>query len=135
MRLLDFMFDRTMHGLNKAMDLSWRRNQVVASNIANAETPKFRASDLEFGKELEQAFGSRRDDVLMRTNSKHLELSNESAAKVTIDYSGVTKADGNNVDLDQQMARLADNSGAYAMDAQLVRHKISLLKSGIRESR
>jgi flagellar basal-body rod protein FlgB len=135
MRLLDFMFDRTVGGLNKAMDLSWRRNQVVTANIANAETPKYRAGDLQFGQELEKAFGAKGDEMLVRTDSKHMELKNESAAKISIDYSGITKADGNNVDIDQQMANLAQNSSDYAGAAQLMRHKLSLTKTAIRDSR
>ncbi len=135
MRLLDFMFDRTVGGLNKAMDLSWRRNQVVTANIANAETPKYRAAELQFGQELEKAFSTKGDQMLVKTDSKHLELSNESAAKISIDYSGITKADGNNVDIDHQMASLAQNSSDYASAAQLMRHKISLAKTAIRDSR
>jgi flagellar basal-body rod protein FlgB len=64
-----------------------------------------------------------------------MELKNESAAKISIDYTGITKADGNNVDIDQQMANLAQNSSDYAGAAQLMRHKLSLTKTAIRDSR
>jgi flagellar basal-body rod protein FlgB len=135
MRLLDFMFDRTVSGLNKAMDLSWRRNQVITANIANAETPKYRAGELQFGKELDRAFNSQKEEVLMKTDGKHLELQRDSSARTAIDYSGITRADGNNVDIDQQMANLAQNSSDYANAAQLIRRQIGVVRMAIRDSR
>jgi flagellar basal-body rod protein FlgB len=135
MRLLESIFDNTVSGLNKAMDLSWRKNKVITANISNAETPKYRAGELQFGKELDRAFSSTKEEVLIKTDSKHLELARDSAAKVAIDYSGVTRADGNNVDIDQQMANLAQNSSDYANAAQLIRRQIGLVRMAIRDSR
>lgn len=135
MRFIDSIFDRTVGGLSKAMDLSWRKNKVLASNVANAETPKYQAVDLNFGKELEQAFQRSSPDQMVRTNPNHMEISTASTATYTRDLSGVTKPDGNNVDMDRQMVALAQNSSDYANAAQLIRRQIGLVRTAIREGR
>ena len=135
MRMLDSIFDRTVSGLTKAMDLAWKRNEAIAANIANAETPQYRAVDLNFGSELERAFNSTEQQDLLRTDSKHLDITNKSEARLVADYSGTTKADGNNVDIDMQMVSLADNSGDFAKAAQLIRRQIGLVRTAIREGR
>lgn len=134
MRLIDTIFDRTMTGLTKAMDLSFKRNDALAANIANAETPQYRAVDLTFGKELERAFGDSQESV-MRTDSRHLDVGQNQSARYVQDNSSLTKPDGNNVDVDLQMGRLSDNSGDYAMAARLIKRQIGLIRTAIREGR
>jgi flagellar basal-body rod protein FlgB len=136
MRILDTLFDRSVTGLSKTMDLTWKRNQALSSNIANAETPQYRAVDVSFGNELEKAFA---DDTqaTLKTNAKHLDVTKtgQTDAQLVKDLSGATKPDGNNVDIDLQMGRLAQNSGDYANAARLIRRQIGLLRSAIRDSR
>jgi flagellar basal-body rod protein FlgB len=134
MKLLDNLFDRSVTGLTKSMDLTWKRNQALASNIANAETPQYRAVDVTFGKELERAFGESNESV-MRTNSQHLDVGQNQSSRFVPDYSGQTKPDGNNVDIDLQMGRLAQNSGDFMNAARLIRRQIGLIKNAIREGR
>ena len=131
MRLLDTLFDRTVTGLNKAMDLTWERNQAISSNVANAETPMYRAVDVTFAKELDQAFGDN-TKTLMQTDEKHLDLAGSSGAHKVADFSGATKQDGNNVDIDLQMGRLAQNSGDYMNAARLIRRQLGLIRTAIR---
>jgi flagellar basal-body rod protein FlgB len=135
MRLIDSIFEQTVTGLNKALDLSWRRGQVITSNIANAETPKYRASELEFGKELEKAFNQNAGDQVMRTHSSHMDVERNSSSRMVTDLKGITKADGNNVDIDLQMAALADNGSDFSNAVQLMRHKFGLYRASIRDGR
>jgi flagellar basal-body rod protein FlgB len=134
MRLLDTIFDRTMTGLSKAMDLSWKRHAALTSNIANAETPQYRAVDMTFGKELERAF-SVSQESLMRSDANHLDVGKNQSARYIPDNSGLTKPDGNNVDVDLQMGRMADASGDYAMAARLIKRQLGLIRTAIREGR
>jgi flagellar basal-body rod protein FlgB len=136
MRLLDTLFDRSVTGLSRTMDLTWKRNQALSANIANAETPQYRAIDVSFGNELEKAFESQTGS-LAQTNPGHLDnqSTNGDTSKLVNDLSGPTKPDGNNVDLDLQMGRLAQNSGDYANAARLIRRQIGLLRTAIRETR
>jgi flagellar basal-body rod protein FlgB len=134
MKLLENLFDRSVTGLTKSMDLTWRRNQALSSNIANVETPQYRAVDLTFGKELERAFGDSRESV-MRTDGEHMDVSQNQSAHFVADYSGQTKPDGNNVDIDLQMGRLAQNSGDFMNAARLIRRQLGLIRNAIREGR
>jgi flagellar basal-body rod protein FlgB len=133
MTFIERFFDRTFTGLHKAMDLTWRRNEAIVSNVANAETPQFRAADLNFGGELDRAFGAQNASV-SRTNQKHLDVSSNSAAHLASDMSGATKPDGNNVDIDIQMGRLAYNAGQFSMATDAYRKKLGMLKTAIREA-
>ena len=132
MALIDKIYDNTFPGLEKALDLSWRRNQVISANIANAETPQYRAADLNFAGELERAYGQQAES-LMRTNSQHLDITSNSSAHLIPDLAGATKGDGNNVDLDIEMGQLAFNSGKYTTTAALLRKKTTILKFLMRD--
>jgi len=136
MRLLDTLFDRSVTGLSRTMDLTWKRNQAISANIANAETPQYRAIDVSFGNELQKAFESQ-SGSLAQTNAAHIDTHSTrgDTSKLVQDLSGPTKPDGNNVDLDLQMGRLAQNSGDYANAARLIRRQIGLLRTAIRETR
>ncbi len=130
---LDGILDRTIPGLEKAMDLTWRRNETIASNIANAETPQYRAKDLNFAGELDRAFKSQNPSSIMKTDSKHLDTTLNGSAHIEQDFSGVTKPDGNNVDIDIQMGQLSLNSGKYSSAARFLRKQLGMLKFAIRE--
>jgi len=130
---IDKLFDRSVPGLNKAMDLAWKRNEALVSNVTNAETPQYRAVDVNFGNELDKAFNLKRDaSMLQKTDSQHLDVSNASKSHLVADNQGATRADGNNVDLDMQMAKLAYNNGKYSIAAGLVRKKLRMMRMAIR---
>ncbi len=130
---IDKLFDSTTRGLEKALDLMFWRNQAITSNIANAETPQYRAVDVNFAGELERAFGAKTQD-LSTSHTKHMNVTADSGlAHMGEDFSGATRGDGNNVDLDIQMGRLAFNSEKYSQAANLVGRKLSLIKRAITE--
>lgn len=131
MTLIDNLFDHTVPGLVKSMDLALKRNEALASNIANAETPQYRAVDVNFAGELEQAF-QKNSSSLAKTNPKHLDVTSASSAHLIPDLSGATRADGNNVDLDIQMGKMVFNSGKYSLGASLVRKKLHMMRMAIR---
>lgn len=127
------LFDRQFNGLEKSLELTWRRNEAISSNIANAETPQYRAVDLNFAQELDRAFGEG-PNTLKTTNAQHLDLSSSEMAHLSADLSGVTKPDGNNVDIDTQMGRLTYNSGRYGLTTGILRKKFQMLVNAIRQS-
>jgi len=131
---LDHILDNTVRGLHKALDLTWRRNEAIASNVANAETPKYRAMDVSFAGELDRAFGSN-NSTLSQTNAQHMDVTVNSTAHTIADFSGMTKADGNNVDIDIQMGRLAYNSSKYTSAATALRRKFAFLRNVINETK
>jgi len=134
-KILDGIFGEAIPGIQKMMDLTYRRNQAITSNIANAETPQYRAADVDFAQELERAFEEKSPNDLVKTSPKHMDISSQSEAHLIADYSGATKPDGNNVDIDIQMGRLAYNSAKYSSAANLMRRQMQFLKNAIREGR
>jgi flagellar basal-body rod protein FlgB len=135
MRLLDSILNQTVPGLSKAMDLTWQKNKVITANVSNISTPKYRAVDMTFGQELEKAFQNTASQELTMTNNRHLDLSTRGGARLRPDLSGETKADGNNVNIDLQMASLAQNSSDYSTATLLARHVLNQTKTSIREGK
>jgi flagellar basal-body rod protein FlgB len=129
---IDKLLGPTIQGLERLLDLSWRRGQAINANIANAETPQYRAVDLDFGRELDEAFGSK-SSSLEKTSPLHQDIGGGSNAKLVSDLSGATKMDGNNVDLDLQMGRLAYNTLTYTRAAALTQKKLGGLSEKIRQ--
>jgi flagellar basal-body rod protein FlgB len=115
------LFDPTLQGLADALTLHQRRHEVLASNLANVETPRFRARDLDFDAALKQAFEGRSPDG----------LDAPSAPRVVEDTTAPPRADGNTVDLDLQMAKLGANGGRYVALARILALRISLLRQAI----
>lgn len=132
--VIDKLFNRTTAGLERHMDLAVRRHEAITSNIANAETPQYRASDLNFERELEAAFGKVSGE-LKKTDPRHIDEIGSQPAHLAPDLSGATKADGNNVDIDIQMGKLAYNSGQFTMTSNMMRKKLAFIKRIISESR
>ncbi len=131
---VDKLFDRTVPGITHSLDLYLKRNEAITSNIANAETPMYRAVDVDFAGELERAFDPSSSSALKKTHSKHMDLSGEGTSKFVEDYSGATRADGNNVDIDIQMGKLALNSGKYQTGTSLVRKKLQMMRMALRQA-
>lgn len=131
-QIWDKIFDKSISGLHKHLDITQKRNEALVSNVTNAETPGYRAVDVNFAGELERAFQAQTHS-LQTTDSKHLDLKSQSGRSfLTADHTGVTKPDGNNVDIDIQMAKLSSNSGEYATSAAMIRKKLQIIREAIR---
>jgi flagellar basal-body rod protein FlgB len=115
------LFDTTLVGLERAMSGSALRQQVIANNIANANTPNFKASDVDFHTALEQAFAG-------QPNVDQIDSTNFS---VQTDSASTGRMDGNNVDIDQQMANLSENTLDYQSLESVMASRISILKTAI----
>lgn len=119
------LFDRTFQGVARTLTLLQQRHEVLASNLANVETPGFRARDLDFGSALAEAFEARPPTP----------VAGGLPPAVVEDADAPPRADGNTVDLDLQMARLSSNGGRYTALARLLGQRIALLRQAIDGSR
>ena len=98
--------------LDKAADASWTRNEVIANNIANVDTPGYKRQDINFEDELEKALGNSRY-ISMDTKVANLKTTRLDA-RVVNDYSNFSyRVDGNNVDIDTENVTLAANQLKY----------------------
>ncbi|MDD2943342.1 MAG: flagellar basal body rod protein FlgB [bacterium] len=121
------IFDSTLDALETKLSLHSRRHALLSSNVANNDTPGFRARELDFAGELQQALGEGKED-LIRTNSRHLDVDMPGDSHVVMDYSGAMGNDGNNIDLDIEMGKLGDNAREYNKAATYVSMKLRMLR-------
>lgn len=130
------VFDSTFSALNKAMDLRFKRHAVLASNVANSETPNFKGRELDFAGELSRALtyksASKETEGLVKTNSSHMDIGGSDGAHVILDRTSQVGADGNNVDLDISMGKISENSRSYNGAATYMALKLQLLKTAVR---
>ncbi len=132
------LFDKNLAMLEKAMELRNRRNSMIAANVANRETPGYRSQDLVFEKALDKALHSDRPGPLKVTDPRHFDgVQREPIGDVTgtqiNSFNPDPRMDGNTVDLDKEMAKLAENQLMYQAAVRSVNWKFRLLKSAIME--
>ncbi len=124
--------------LEKALDASWLRNEVIAHNIANVDTPGYKKYRVEFEEELKSALETRALKG-KKTRLKHLDIgaSSVDGVKPRIVRVGGTqmREDGNNVDMDEEMASLAKNAIMYNALVQKISGEFNKLKTVINEGR
>lgn len=96
--------------LDRAADASWKRNEVIANNIANVDTPGFKRSDVNFEQYLAAELTG--TDTLSK-KIKAVDLQNLESTTY-LDHAHLSyRKDGNNVDIDTEEANLADNQLKY----------------------
>jgi flagellar basal-body rod protein FlgB len=122
-------FDQNMQMLQKVLDLRQQNQQVISSNIANADTPGYRPGRLEFEKELASAMQTP-NIAREPKNPKHFPIQQgpgDVTGKVT--HLGTVTADGKSaVSVDQEMVALAQNEIIYETATQVLSKKLALLK-------
>ena len=124
-------FDTTMHLLAKVLDLRARNQEVIAANIANAETPGYAAQTFTFEQELQSALstGGPRP-VTSHPNHLPLAPSGRDPVQGTLttqrDTTGL--GDETSESPDQEMIRLSENELLYEAAVTMLNKKLSLLK-------
>ena len=113
--------------LNEIMNWRMTREGMISSNIANIDTPGYKAKDVAFEREFENEL------KLARTNDQHI-ASEPSGPQfvVTEDPYERIGNDGNTVDIDREMMKLAQNQLLYSAAAQDVARQIEGIKDIIR---
>ncbi|WP_106766076.1 flagellar basal body rod protein FlgB [Paenibacillus faecalis] len=124
-------FERLQSGL-KAADL---RHQVLLNNIANANTPYFKRSDVAFESLLQKEMNGVRTSLPgKRTDPRHFVIgpSNQiPAASVSTDHSSAMNNNGNNVDIDRDMTLLAENQLRYHAYVQAVNDQVRIMRTAV----
>jgi flagellar basal-body rod protein FlgB len=133
--------DTALAPAEMALELRAKRQQVIASNIANADTPAYRAVDLDFADALRRARsttstgpGALGASTLARTAPGHLPAkSTASALGALIEErpSAQPSVDGNTVDTDAEHARFAENAIRYEAAFRVLNGKIRTLLSAL----
>lgn len=115
-----------------ALRLRAERQQVLASNIANADTPGYKAVDFDFGRALAQAMAPSGSGPAAAASPGHLPLRGTAGAPAML-YRAPSQAslDGNSVELDAERAQFADNAIRYEASLRFLNGQIKTLMSAI----
>jgi flagellar basal-body rod protein FlgB len=115
------LFDVTQIALERALSGASQRQQILANNLANADTPGFKRTDLDFHSQLAMALES--------TGSSD-QLASQSFETQT-DTSTSMQADGNNVDVDTEMSKLSQNALDYQSLISITNARFKMLSTAI----
>jgi flagellar basal-body rod protein FlgB len=125
---LNSNFGKSVEILQRAMDVSVLRRQVIANNIANADTPHFKRSTVNFESSLKRALDADKEKPPLdafENDPRDMSFFNpprwqDVAPRRVLDYLSQSKSNGNNVDLEQEMMDAQQNQMQYTIMAQAV---------------
>ena len=124
--------------LQQGLAASWTRNTVIRNNIANVETPGFKASEVEFESLMSQALSGTGFQGV-RTHARHIEIGSGNPAnvrpRIIKNESTSMRMDGNNVDIEAENVKLAQNSIYYNTLLEKMNSEIRRLRTAISEGR
>jgi flagellar basal-body rod protein FlgB len=134
--------DTTLYVLEKGLDALSARQTAVSNNIANVETPNYKAVDVRFESILQKTLSTGQSLELVRTNPMHLTSNGttgnplDALEPVAFKRSETSmRKDGNNVDVEREMIVLADTSLRYQAVAMLANKKLAMMRMIAQESR
>ncbi len=133
------LFSSTLDVLHKTLDLRQQRHTVLASNIANAETPGFIAKDVRFEEALRAAVTPPQPVPLRQTHPEHLPLIHPTSIHNVQGTLVATPSDDvgrdlNTVSIDREMAKLATNTLHYNASAEILSRAFDQLKRTVSET-
>jgi flagellar basal-body rod protein FlgB len=108
------MLENVGAGIEQYMNLVSARQKLVASNIANADTPGYQTKDVDFENELQSQMLGAKPNVIEVSGLKN-------------------KNDGNNVDIDREARLLAENALRFSVASNLAHSEISTIRTAIQE--
>ena len=122
MSLLNQLFDGISKTLHRNLDVRMRRHNVIAGNVVNADTPNFIPVDLDFRGTLAAVADGKQGF-------------NVPKAETFYDPTQVPGPDGNAVDIDHEMSRLALNQQAFQASTVALNKRLSMIRLAIMEGR
>ena len=125
--------DKVMQYHETALLLRSKRSEVLASNIANANTPGYKAQDFDFSRALQQAQSSQQSSMI-KTHPNHYGASSNSV-DVSMQYIvpfQTGTGDGNTVDLPSMQTEFAKNAMEYQMSMRFLNSKIKGMMTALK---
>ncbi len=131
------VFDKTTDALGASLDLRLLRHNVTASNIANAETPGYKAKKVDFEEALTRAIDHEGLGKAHTSSQEHFLMGQGAISRARADVYdnpdvNVTN-DGNTVDMERELSTLAENSILYKAALQLINKKLGAMRYAVTE--
>ena len=131
--------DKTLQALTSALNFREMRNELISTNIANANTPGFKAKKLDFEEALARALDVDGQMQMNTTDGKHHDVGNGGFnnldPEVYDNPNGVVSESGNTVDVEAEMATMAENKLMYDALVQLINTKMGIMKYALNSER
>lgn len=125
---MDALFGKTIEMLSGVLDFRSERHKVIASNIANIDTPDYKPKDIVFKEALEASI-SKNGVTMTRSRRGHMP-----EQSIPADRAGFEVIDsGKKVNLDSEMAKLAENNLMHNLTVELLARKFRGLNTFLRE--
>ncbi len=126
----NLLFDKSVSQVAEALDWSDRRQKIITSNIANKDTPEYKAVHLDFQRLMEGVFNGQ-GMAMERTHSRHIPTTPGGAVPVISVNTAKLRLDGNTVNLTDEVAGMVENSMLYQTLGMFLNHKFKLTKTAI----
>jgi len=127
--------DKTLNALTTALNFREMRQELISSNVANANTPGFKAKKMDFEEALARALDVDGQMQMNVSDGRHHNVGNGGfnnlEPEIYDDPNGVVSESGNTVDVEAEMARMAENKLMYDALVQLVNKKMGMMKYAI----
>ncbi len=132
----DRIFGNTMAMLERSLDLRSRNQKLIVSNLANLDTPNYKAFKMMIDAQMERESGGDNQVAMKTTRQGHIAPGStrvETAKVERVAHNPYSiRGDGNTVELEKEMSNLAENTLMYNTATRLVANKFNLLKSVIK---
>jgi len=126
-------FDKALGVHQYTLGIRSQRAEVISSNIANADTPHYKARDLDFDKAMQAATSRQSGLGMSQTDAKHLDLKALSGQNMAYRVPNQPDTgDGNTVDIQQEQSEFMQNALEYQMSLGFLDSKFSGLKKALR---
>ncbi|MGG3622636.1 flagellar basal body rod protein FlgB [Bacillus gobiensis] len=123
------LFSGSIHSLENALNRANVKQKVISENIANLDTPNYKSKEVSFSNILKNE--SEKLNAL-KTNERHLDFLNSGPNySIVTNSKGTYQQNGNNVDIDQEMSKLAQNQIEYQALVDRLSGKFNSLKTAI----
>ena len=131
-KLNDFLFVRTgVPKLESYINPTAFRHKMKAGNVANAATPGFKSKDINFQKEFEKLNNGSSHLQGLTTHSSHIPLGSSSSRGPKVESAKVQAGDINSVDIDKEIAEMAQNELLFSVGARLMQKKFEGIRKVI----
>jgi len=134
---LDLFEGQTLNAIESYMGRLSERQQIVASNLANIDTPGYKTKDITFHATMDELLADRSSPARLRTTrERHIDAEPFGPLDRVFEPQGlIERADENNVDIDREMMKMNETSFGYTAMTQLLRGKYQKLSQSINEGR
>ncbi|MGE5652634.1 MAG: flagellar basal body rod protein FlgB [Bacillota bacterium] len=122
--MANILSNPTRRVLERGLDVASARHQILANNVANVDTPGFKRSGVDFAQAMADA---------MKAADSHGQ--SVPSLRVVTEEATVLRNDGNNVDIEREMAEIAENNLLFNALTQLLSQRYAQLRTVINEGR